>query len=134
MPVVLDASVAVANYYQDERTHDVADVFERVADEGALVPAIWPLEVANALLSGVRAGRTGLVNVRAYLSLLATLATPLAAEDVEIVLQIAHERHLTTYDAAYLHAAVAHGAPLATLDRRLAAAATAMDVEVLLGA
>ena len=49
----------------------------------------------------------------------------------DLVLALASRHGLTAYDAAYLEAGVRHGAPVATLDRKLAAAAEAEGVGVL---
>ena len=57
MTLVLDSSVTLAWTYADEVTPAIEQVFERIADTQAWVPAIWPAEVANGLQSGVRRGR-----------------------------------------------------------------------------
>jgi hypothetical protein len=43
--------------YSDEVTPAVRQLFERVADEGALVPGPWRLEIANSLTVAVRRRR-----------------------------------------------------------------------------
>ena len=57
MSLVLDSSVALAWIYPDETTDAIRQVFEQIGDHGALVPALWRLEVANALTIAVRRGR-----------------------------------------------------------------------------
>jgi hypothetical protein len=52
--LVLDSSAALAWIYAEETTDAVRRVFEIVAEEGALVPALWRLEVANSLTVAVR--------------------------------------------------------------------------------
>ncbi|MCG6115473.1 MAG: type II toxin-antitoxin system VapC family toxin [Mesorhizobium sp.] len=49
MSLVLDASVAIAWLFADETTDATEAIFDEVAAKGAIVPAIWSLEVANAL-------------------------------------------------------------------------------------
>ena len=44
MSLVLDSSVTVAWVYSAETTEEVADVFARVVESGAWVPALWRLE------------------------------------------------------------------------------------------
>jgi predicted nucleic acid-binding protein len=44
--LVLDASIALAWYFADVATHALLD---RLADEKSAAPALWRLEVANAL-------------------------------------------------------------------------------------
>jgi len=55
--LVLDASMTIAWLFRDERTQLAQSALRRVAIEGALVPAIWRLEVANVLRNAVRRGR-----------------------------------------------------------------------------
>jgi hypothetical protein len=55
---VLDASVAVAWCFEDEATKFTESVLDLLsAGAEALVPAIWPVEVANALLIAERRKR-----------------------------------------------------------------------------
>ena len=57
MSVVLDASMAVAWLFADERTDAAHAVMLRVVSGGAVVPSLWRLEVANVLRNAVRRGR-----------------------------------------------------------------------------
>lgn len=54
---VLDASVALAWAFEDEASSYADEVIEALKTANALVPLIWPLEVNNALVFGVRRGR-----------------------------------------------------------------------------
>ena len=54
MSLVLDSSVTLAWLYSDELTPATQQVFERVTADGACVPSLWRLEVANSLQTGVR--------------------------------------------------------------------------------
>ena len=57
MSIVIDASVALAWVFGDER-HDAAwQVLERLRQAPAWVPAHFHLEVGNGLLTGLRRGR-----------------------------------------------------------------------------
>lgn len=53
---VLDASVAVAWAFADEGDAYAGRVLESLAEVEALVPALWPLEVGNALVGRRAAG------------------------------------------------------------------------------
>jgi predicted nucleic acid-binding protein len=125
--VVVDASTALAWCFPDE-TNVYADAV-LVALEGStiLVPAIWSLEVANAMLAGERRKRLGPGQVREFTRLLEGLSliqdTQGIAENVSEVLPVARTYGLSAYDAAYLELALRHGAPLATLDDKLEDAA-----------
>jgi uncharacterized protein with PIN domain len=57
MSVVLDASMTIAWLFADEHTEAAHKVMRRVAAEGAAVPSLWRLEVANVLRNAVRRGR-----------------------------------------------------------------------------
>lgn len=49
--------MAVAWLFQDEQSDATHDVLELIAVEGAVVPSLWQLEVANVLRNAVRRGR-----------------------------------------------------------------------------
>lgn len=56
--LVLDASVTLAWAMAGEADTDLAvSVLRRVAEEGAVVPALWRLEVGNGLLMAERRKR-----------------------------------------------------------------------------
>ena len=136
MSLVLDSSVALAWAYSDEATQAIRDVFDRIADNGAYVPPLWQLEVANVLQMGVKRGRTGGNFRDAALADLALLPIRLDLETDRQAwggtMQLAIHHGLTSYDAAYLELAQRRKLPLATLDRELRAAAKAEGI-VLLG-
>jgi hypothetical protein len=46
--LVLDSSATLAWIYSDETTDSIRALFDQVIDEGAIVPALWRLEVANS--------------------------------------------------------------------------------------
>ena len=57
MSLVLDSSATLAWIYGDETTDPIRRLFDAVADDGAVVPALWRLEIANSLTVAVRRGR-----------------------------------------------------------------------------
>ena len=137
MSLVLDSSVTLSWFFEDERTAATASILEQVIEHGAVVPAIWRLEVANALQSGLRRGRIDAAFRDATLSDLGQLDI---VGDPETdghawagTLQLADRFRLTLYDAAYLELAQRRRLPLATLDNDLRAAGKALGT-VLLGA
>jgi predicted nucleic acid-binding protein len=97
-----------------------------------VVPTLWPLEVANALLVGARRQRTTTAKVTQFLTLLRSL--PITVDDEttgrawQETLHLARAHNLSVYDAAYLELAVRRARPLASLDRRMRAAAAALGV------
>ena len=56
MPFVLDSSVALAWVLPDEANPQLDHVCDRMADDIALVPPVWPLEIGNVLLIGATHG------------------------------------------------------------------------------
>lgn len=136
MSLVVDSSVTLAWVYSDETTEAINEVFVRLTERGAWVPALWRLEVANVLEMGVRRGRHDAAFRDATLADLALLEIGVDPETDRqawgATLRLAERHGLTMYDAAYLELAQRRGLPLATLDTELRAAAGAEGV-VLLG-
>ena len=107
-----------------------------MANEGAWVPALWRLEVANVLEIGVRRGAVHDSAFRdATLADLALLPIRLDSETDQhawgATARLATRHGLTLYDAAYLELARRKDTPIATLDRELRAAAAAEGVPLL---
>ncbi len=132
---VLDASVALAWCFEDEAAAAMDVLLERLAADEASAPAIWPLEVADALLVAERRQRLTVEQTGVMLDLLSRLpirlAAPLPAPEWAALVALARGRDLTAHDAAYLDLALRSGLPLASTDLRLRAAATALGVPVL---
>jgi predicted nucleic acid-binding protein len=132
--VVLDASVALAWYFQDEANPYADAVAGRFPAIEAIVPSIWPLEVANAVLMGERRGRGTATTAARWAASLTALPIAVDTQPIDRVLTdvmaLARGHNLTAYDASYLELAIRSGLPLATLDDRLRAAAAAAGVPV----
>lgn len=130
---VLDCSLTVAWFFEDETDDYAESVEDALTETGAVVPSLWRLEVANALLMGERRERTSEAKVTAFLSLLQLL--PISVDDQTTArawretLVLARANDLSVYDAAYLELAVRRRLPLASLDEQLKAAAAAIGVE-----
>jgi len=112
---------------------DVANAaLERVAESGMMLPSHFWYEFSNVLLTNERRNRIANAQVEAALDLVEQLPHRLEppARPVE-TMHLARKHGLTAYDAAYLELALRLGAPLATLDRRLAQAARGEGVTVV---
>ncbi len=127
MKFVLDASVALAWCFEDERVGYALRVLDELTRGEAIVSSLWPIEVTNGLSTASQKKRLGLaeaVEARRLLVELPIVVDPMdrrrAFEDTP---RLARAHGLTTYDASYLEVAVRLGIPLATLDRALAKAA-----------
>jgi predicted nucleic acid-binding protein len=133
--LVLDSSVALAWFYDDEIEPAIEEVQNQVVAGGAIVPALWHLETANSLQMNVRRGRITESRRDAALVELATLTILVDPETVvrawADTLVLSTRFRLTTYDAAYLELAYRRGLPLASLDRELCTAGYELGVELL---
>ena len=120
--------------HKDEAGPATDAIYERIAVSGAHVPALWRLEVANVLRTGLRRKRIDLADRDAALDMLSRLH--ITVHDHEdrawtTVLSLSDRLNLTPYDAVYLDLAIRLGLPLATTDGALADAARAEGVSVL---
>jgi predicted nucleic acid-binding protein len=133
--LVLDSSATLAWIYGDEITEPIRRLFDLVADHGAVVPALWRLEVANSLTMAMRRGRIDAGFRHAALGDLALLdVTTDQHTDSNAwgeTLRVADRFRLTVYDAAYLELAQRRSLPLASLDDELRNAAAALGVALL---
>jgi predicted nucleic acid-binding protein len=125
--VVVDASIALAWCFPDEASDYAEDVLVALEGKTMLVPSVWSLEVANAILVGERRRRLNQEDITQFTTLLENLSLiqdePSIAKPMNEVLPIARRHQLSAYDAAYLELSIRRHAPLATLDDRLQKAA-----------
>lgn len=131
--LILDASVTLAWCFEDEKTPYTESVLDRLASGWeADVPAIWPVEVANALLVAERKKRVTVAQIGTFLLRLKSLAIVAETAEfrIENVLSVARAGRLTAYDAAYLEASLHKSLPLATLDENLRKAAIAVGIAI----
>jgi hypothetical protein len=77
---VLDCSITVAWFFEDEVDAYTEAVENSLATARAVVPVLWPLEVANALLMSERLKRTTEAKVGSFLGLLRSLPVTHDAE------------------------------------------------------
>lgn len=131
---VIDASLAMSWCFHDEATEATDAVLERLRDDEAAVPAIWPLEIANVLLLAERRGRISEAQASRFVELLEQL--PVEVDDTQTnvadVVATGRRHQLSSYDASYLLLAERLGTPLGTRDIRLADAARQAGVPLLI--
>lgn len=132
---VLDTSVTMMWCYDDEASADSEALLDRLRSDGATVPALWAVEVANALLVGERRQRLSEAELVSFLRLLETLPITIDSLPPMHVLGpvrvLARGQTLSVYDASFLELALRTGLPLATFDKRLRAAAERVGVTML---
>jgi predicted nucleic acid-binding protein len=132
---VLDNSVALAWCFQDEQTPEILALLDRTAESGALAPLLWPLEAQNGLLAAERRRRLTpeqrSLLANALRDLPITLDEETAPRAWTETIRLAERFALSVYDATYLELAHRRRLPLATLDRPLRSAATALAIPLL---
>jgi len=133
--LVVDASVAVSWVHPAQATVDTEALLDAVA-EGALleVPALWPLEVSNALTVLVRRRKLSEGERQAAFRWLHGLAVRVDHEMATLAFStlagLASTHQLSVYDATYLELAQRRGLPLACKDGPLMDAARRCGVQL----
>lgn len=132
---VLDASVTLSWAFADETNPYSEKVLQSLSSMLAFVPAIWLLEVSNALLVAQRRGRIGSSTADRFVHLIQQLPVSVVNDTMQkvfgTVLTAARQYGLSAYDAAYLCLALELGLPLATRDEALPHAGLRSGVPLL---
>lgn len=119
--------MALAWCFPDEASEYADRVLVALKGQTIIVPAVWGLEIASAMLAGERRKRLKQPEILRFVALLEGLSIlqdgQTASENIGRVLSLARDYGLSPYDAAYLELAIRHAAPLATLDGNLQKAA-----------
>lgn len=134
---VLDASVAL-RWFLDRSSPPYAERVKQLLLKGAraVVPALWHLEMANALAVAERRSILAAADVDSAITSIEQLALHALEVDSSVVsvrqsLATARAFQLSAYDAVYLDLARREHLPLATLDDQLRAAAPRAGVGLL---
>lgn len=133
---VLDCSMTLAWFFEDEATAETDKLFQALPQAAVTVPALWHLELANSLNVAIKRKRTDENRITQFVARLLQqrILTDHASSERAIAhlrpLAIKHE--LSVYDAAYLDLAIRSGLPLATLDSALQKAAKSASVALVL--
>jgi len=125
---VADASVAIGWVHPAQSSADTVATLVAIADGATLeVPALWPLEVANALTVLERRGKLTADERQTALGWLRGLRLRIDHEMAAVAFsrlsELASSYQLSVYDAAYLELARRRSLPLACKDEALRAAA-----------
>lgn len=123
--------------FEDKASDNADAVLASLAHVEAIVPAIWPLEVANVLLVAERRGRLSQADASRFVRLLQALPisidTLTSDRALGVILDVGRDYGLSSYDASYLELAMREGLPLATLDSPLQQAAVTCGVMLVSG-
>ena len=130
MALVLDASVAVAWFVRRQATPYTDHIRVISKREPLHVPAVWPLEVANALTVLRRRGSISANAAATAADLLGELVVTVHQNRLAVpqLLALAERHGLSAYDATYLDLATALRLPLACRDGPLQHALRAAGV------
>jgi len=132
VPIVIDASIAIAWSFPDERDQESLAAGRSVVRDRGLVPALWRWEVQNVLRNAEARGRIAEGAMNRILRSLAAMPLSIdpASTDVTFGAELYFARRfgLSVYDAAYLELAARRGIRLATKDAALRSAAAQLDL------
>ena len=135
LTLVLDSSATLAWIYGDETTEPIRLIFDTVGEQGAIVPSLWRLEIANSLTGAVRRRRIDREFRRAALADLCDLDIVVDAltnsRAWNATLELADRFLLTVYDAAYVELAQRLALPLATLDEDMRKAGGQLGLKLI---
>lgn len=133
---VIDCSVTMAWCFEDESTDYTDSILKKLKELTAIVPTIWPLEVANFLLSARRKKRISEITSASFIDKLSELPIVVDHSTTKRALHttsmLAAQEHLTIYDAAYLELAMKEKVPLITLDKELIKVAKKLHVPTII--
>ena len=133
---VADSSVGIAWAARSQSSPDCDDLLTEISKgRPFVVPGLWMMEVANALLVLARRKKITTEDCESARRFLAALvpqideeATTLALSDIYC---LAENHSLTIYDAVYLELAIRRNLPLASRDTSLRKAANRCGVDLL---
>ena len=131
---VLDSSVALGAFFEDEQDAYSLQVWRSMAEAQAVVPALWHLEMGNILSRALAAGRITAQALEQSWGRLDRVGLQTLASDADARhwTQRSADWGLTAYDACYLDLALRQHLPLATKDTQLADAARRIGVPIYL--
>jgi predicted nucleic acid-binding protein len=133
--MVLDASVALA-WFVDNSVPEYAINVRKALIDGtkAVVPALWHLEMANGLVVAERRRLLSAMDLTASLVQIEKLSSSIETDSTLFSTRqasdVARSLQLSAYDSAYLETARSRALPLATLDKKLRAAASRAGVKI----
>jgi len=132
---VLDYSITMAWCFEDEISKFSDHVLDQLERSTAIVPTIWPLEVANVLLIAERNKRITPIQSSSFVDALSTLPITIdpstTTRAMHSIYVLAGKTKLTIYDAAYLELAIREKIPLASNDKDLLRAAKKLKIIIL---
>lgn len=134
---VLDCSLTMGWCFEDEKSPAGDEILESLMEEEkeGLVPSLWRIEVVNVLNVGERRGRISSARSLLFLDFLLDLPILVdeSPQDLKDLLLLSKTYSISAYDAAYLDLALREQLSLATLDKKLRAAAESAGIPLVGG-
>lgn len=132
MSLIVDASVAIAWFVRNQATGYTDRIRKQARRQRLHVPAVWPLEVTNALRQLERRKLLSNRQVDTIIELLEPLDIMVHKEPLapRHLLAVSRNHDLTAYDASYLDLALALRYPVACCDGALKAALSAAGLKL----
>jgi len=132
---IADASVAIAWVHPAQATPETDAMLDRLAaGDSLVVPALWPLEVANALTVLRRRRKLTLDEARTAIEIIRELPAVIDHEAAAMaftrLVDLATQHELTIFDATYIKLATRRQLPLASNDARMKQAAIRSGVDL----
>ena len=133
MPMIVDASVAVAWFVRNQATAYTDRIRRQVRSQRLHVPAVWPLEFANALWQLQRRKLLSDGQVDTIIDLAEPLDIVVHGETLapRRLVAVARIHDLTAYDASYLDLALTLRYPVACRDGALKGALRAAGAKLV---
>ena len=135
MNLVIDASMALAWIFERQRPERATRLLAACGEQPWWVPALWHLEISNALLVAERRGVIEASACDLFLGRLQALPFHCDQEQAQDrrskIVALGRSHGLSSYDASYLELAHRLGASLASFDRKLNKAAESLELSLL---
>ena len=133
---VIDCSSTLSLFIPDEDNRKYKDkIFKLFKDARCVVPSIWLYEVNNVLLSCLKRGRLEKQQTHKIIESLSRLSVEIEDSNITSLhndtYDLAFKNNLSFYDASYVNTAIRNKSSLATLDKKLAACAVKLNIEVI---
>ena len=125
--IVVDNSIVMCWCFADQATERSDAVLAHLRKNKAVVPAVFPLELGNAVVASERRKKLSRADAQHFLRLIQALPLRVDQElpqrQLGDILALARQYDLSTYDASYLDLSMRAGLALATEDGSLRGAA-----------
>jgi predicted nucleic acid-binding protein len=132
--IVLDASLLIAWLLEEDAAASAPALADILQNETLVVPAHWPADIGNALLTSLRHGKLPSNRLEMMLDDCAafeiSIEPPTPVEKVSALTRLAAAQNLTFYEAAYIQLALERAIPLGTLDQDMRSAAARLGIRV----